>query len=198
MLMTLKELRNNIKTPIFNLQEVSKLFPNESENTVNIQIKRMVKRGDLNRIRNGLYMFPGTEVDEYVIANLLYQPSYVSLETVLNNKGLIPDITMNVTSITTTTSKKISTTIGTFLYSKISKDLYYGFDRVKDVHSDYYYNIACKEKALLDLVYIRRIKSLEEYRFDLSNIDQKRLKELAQDFPNWVKEVLNVQFKIFV
>lgn len=190
--MTSKKLKNNLKTPIFNLQEVSKLFPNESENTINMQIKRMVKRGDINRIRNGLYMFPGTEVDEYVIANLLYQPSYVSLETVLNNKGLIPDITMNVTSITTTTSKRISTTLGTFLYSKISKDLYYGFDRVKDMRSDYYYDIACKEKALLDLIYIRRIKSLEEYRFDFSNIDQKRLKELAQEFPSWVKEVLNV------
>lgn len=196
--MTLKELQNNLETPIFNLQEVSKLFPAESGNTINTQIKRMVKRGDLARIRNGLYMIPGTHVDEYVVANLLYQPSYVSLETVLNNKGLIPDITMNVTSITTTTSKKISTTIGTFLYSKISRDLYYGFDRVKDIRSDYYYDIACKEKALLDLVYIRRIKSLEEYRFDFSTIDQNRLQELAQKYPNWVKGVLNEQFKISV
>ena len=196
--MTLKELKNNLKTPIFNLQEVSKLFPDESENTITMQVKRMVKRADITRIRNGLYMFPGTEVDEYVVANLLYQPSYVSLETVLNNKGLIPDITMNVTSITTTTSKKIPTTIGNFLYSKISKELYYGFDRVKDVRSDYYYDIACREKALLDLVYIRRIKSLEEYRFDFSSVDQSRLQELAQKFPNWVKEVLNEQFKISV
>ena len=184
--MTLKELQSNLKTPIFNLQEVAKLFPTESKNTINMQIKRMINRGDLERIRNGL------------LANLLYQPSYVSLETVLNNLGVIPDITMNVTSITTVTSKIISTTAGTFLYSKIAKDLYYGFDKIKDSGSSYYCDVACVEKALLDLIYVRRVRSLGEYRFDFSDVNAGKLNALAEKFPRWVKEVLNEQFKILV
>ncbi|HAZ29751.1 TPA: hypothetical protein DCY43_03350 [candidate division WWE3 bacterium] len=196
--MTLKELQSNLKTPIFNLQEVAKLFPTESKNTINMQIKRMINRGDLERIRNGLYRLPNTRVDEYVLANLLYQPSYVSLETVLNNLGVIPDITMNVTSITTVTSKIISTTAGTFLYSKIAKDLYYGFDKIKDSGSSYYCDVACVEKALLDLIYVRRVRSLGEYRFDFSDVNAGKLNALAEKFPRWVKEVLNEQFKILV
>lgn len=194
--MTLKELQNTIKTPVFSLKEVSKLFPDEPDTAIRIQLARMVSGKDLQRIRYGLYKFPETIVDEFVLANLLYQPSYVSLETVLNNNGVIPDIVMNVTSVTTTTAKKIPTVSGTFLYSKISRDLYYGFDKLSDRTSDYHYSIACTEKALLDLIYIRRVKSLSEYRFTFDSIDVDKLQELAQKFPNWVKEVLNEQFKI--
>lgn len=196
--MTLKNLSDSVKTPVFSLQEVLKLFPQEPSNSVKTQFKRFVARGDLQRIRYGLYKLPNTAVDEYVLANLLCQPSYVSLETVLNNNGIIPDVAMNVTSVTTLTGKNIVAIGSTFLYSKISRNLYYGFDRLQDRNSVYYYNIACTEKALLDLIYIRRVKSLNEYRFNFETIDVGKLKELAKGFPNWVKEVLNVQFKILV
>ncbi len=194
--MTLKNLSDNVKTPVFSLQEVLKLFPQESSNSVKTQFKRFVARGDLQRIRYGLYKFPATTIDEYVLANLLCQPSYVSLETVLNNNGVIPDVAMNVTSLTTLAGRNIVASGSTFLYSKISRKLYYGFDRLQDRNSIYYYNIACTEKALLDLIYIRRVKSLNEYRFNFESIDADKLKELAQEFPSWVKEVLNEQFKI--
>ena len=86
----------------------------------NIQLARWHKAGKLIRLKRGVYQFADGQVDEFSLAGYLYQPSYISLETALNNLGIIPDVSANVTSISPVTTKTIKTVKGTFIYSKIS------------------------------------------------------------------------------
>jgi len=188
--MKLQNLRTNIKMPVFSKIDVLKLFPDEPVNQINTQLYRMMKRGDLIGLKRGFYIFPNLNIDEFVIANKLYSPSYVSLESALNTFGVIPDISGVVTSVTTVTSKKINTPLGNYRYSKINENLFFGYKSLLDERSGFYYNIANPEKALLDLIYIRKVKNLSEYRVDLNNINQIELFNYSQHFPKWVRDVI--------
>lgn len=179
-----------IKTPFFSRNDVAKLFPKESKNHINTQLYRMVKRDDLVGVKRGYYLFQGSKVDEFFIANRLYTPSYISLESVLNITGIIPDITSVVTNVTTITSIKLSTPVGNFVYSKISEKLFFGYTSILDRQSGLYYDIASPEKALLDFIYIRRIQNLIDSRVDISNLNKEVLNKYSIYFPKWVRKVI--------
>jgi len=188
--MRLKDLKRRLTIPIFFDYQIEKIFSDEPRSQINVQLSRMVKRGDLIRLKRGIFVFTDTQLDEMILANMLYSPSYVSLESALHVSGVIPDIAMNVTSISLTNSKKIVTKKGVFLYSKINKDLYFGFKKVKSAVSELYYNIAFPEKALLDYIYIRKINNLEGQRVDIKELNKQRLKEYSKHFPLWVRRVI--------
>jgi len=159
----------------------------------NVQLARWHKAGKLIRLKRGVYQFADRQVEEFSMANFLYSPSYISLETALNNFGTIPDVSANVISISPVTTKIIKTVKGIFLYSKIDQALYFGWQKIKD-GSGIYYQIALPEKALLDWIYLRKISNLKEQRVDLSGLNRTRLKQFSRFFPGWVKGVINEQF----
>ena len=189
--MRLREFRQAMKVPIFYTYQVERLFGNESKNLINTQLSRMVKRGDLTRLKRGVYRLAEIDVDELVLAGWLYKPSYISLESVLQMAGVIPEVVAQVTSVTTVTSKEIKTGEGVFLYSKIARELFFGYEKVRDDKSGLYYNVAEPEKALLDWIYIRKIKSLRSNRVDGGGLDKKKLKSYAKIYPKWVRKVIN-------
>ena len=188
--MRFKDLRQRIKLSLFSTYQVEKLFLEEPKNQIDNQLSRMAARGDLIKLKRGLFAFEDRQIDELVLANWLYRPSYVSLESALNLYGLMPDISANLTSLSPTTSKKITTGFGTFLYSKISPRLFFGFSQVESARGGLFYNLAFPEKALLDYVYIRRIKDLGENRIEMTNLDKKKLLKLARFYPLWVRKVI--------
>ncbi|MBW6441482.1 hypothetical protein K0B04_01055 [Patescibacteria group bacterium] len=190
--MTLKELKEKIKTPIFTRTDISKAFSHESKEQINTQLYRFRNRGEVIGIKRELFMFPDSKIDELVIANKLYSPSYVSLEYALNIYGVIPDIPSTITSITTVTSKKFDTEIGKFSYSKVNSNLFFGYKSVLDEQSNIYYNIASIEKALLDYIYVRRIKDISGSRIYMSNNDNNILRKYISHFPEWVGKVLRL------
>jgi len=102
--MTYLQLERLIKQPIFTLVDVLRNFPDDSEQTVRVQLSRFGQRGLVKLFKRGLYSFSDRPVDELELANRLYAPSYVSLETALNYHGIIPDVPLAVTSVTTTRS----------------------------------------------------------------------------------------------
>lgn len=181
--MKLIDLLRQVNTPLFFDYQVERLFPSASKHQVNVQLARFVQSGALVRLKRGLYAFSHTQLDEFVLANWLYRPSYVSLESALNSYGIIPDIVPNVTSISPTTSKTITTPRGIFLYSKINTTLFFGYRSVIDPASGLTHFIAEPEKALLDYIYIRQVNDLVEARVETDNLDPKRLTVLARLFP---------------
>ena len=191
--MKLEEIRSKIKTKVFSRQDLAKLFPDDKLVHINTQLYRMIKRGDLMSVKRGLYMFPDTEIDEFVLANKIYTPSYVSLESVLNLSGIIPDIPSAVTSVATVTSKKFHTSLGDFIYSKLPANLFFGFMVVLDQKSGLYYNAATPEKALLDFIYLKRIRDPNEYRIDMEFLDKDVLFRDAEHFPKWVRKVVKYE-----
>ena len=72
------------------------------------------------RVKKGLYVFgPAYARRPYsreLLANLIYGPSYVSLDYALQHYGLIPEQVHAVTSLTVSRAKRFQTPIGLFIY----------------------------------------------------------------------------------
>lgn len=177
------DLRKLIESNIFGILDVTKLFPDEKPEAVRTQLYRLAKRGLITPIKRGLYCFDKSKVDELELAGKLYSPSYISLETALNYYGVIPDIPMAVTSVTPVTTKKIEAGMGVFHYLKIDSRLFFGFSVTPLV-------IACKEKALLDYFYLRKIRKVTpDARLLLNDWDFRRYHQYASAFPKWVQQI---------
>lgn len=183
LLMTYLDLRRKVSGNFFKVLDVVKLFPNDKAATIRTQLYRLTKKGFIFSIKRGLYCFDKSQTDELELAQQLYSPSYISLETALNYYGVIPDIPIAVSCVTPTTTKKIVTGLGNFSYQKIDHKLFFGFSQTP-------YNIAYKEKALLDYFYLRRIRRVSsEMRLRLNDWDWKRYKEYAASYPLWVRQI---------
>lgn len=183
------ELQYTIKKNIFTFLDVLKFFPEEKPSTVRTQLSRLVKRGLLTQIKRGLYALDPSLPDELELANRLYSPSYISLETALNYYGIIPDIPAAVTSVTTTTTKKISNDFGNFYFMKIKPGLFWGYVSIQLPNNDGSFSLAEKEKALLDFFYIRRVKDPKGARLDVSGLDMTLYRRYAKHFPAWVRNI---------
>jgi len=152
-------------------------------------IARMVKKQELWRLKNGFYLIPSkckTDVTDYPyeqVANLLYGPSYVSLEWALSYYQFIPERVSVITSVTTGSNKEYETPIGTFTYRHLSVNRYReGFTHREIQGQLGGFLIATKEKALADWVYCTcQGLTEEELLTDLlasKRIEMDRLKSL--------------------
>lgn len=125
-------------------------------NRPNDKISALVERGFLVSLRRGLYL-PGPELDlpvphQFVIANHLRGPSYVSLETALSHWGLIPEQVYEVSSMTLKTSRAYDTPLGHFSYRHLAAPYYaFGLERV-EVGTGQFALVASPEKALCDKI----------------------------------------------
>jgi predicted transcriptional regulator of viral defense system len=163
-------------------------------------------KGYIRILSERYYMFSDTVIDERVldvIANKMYAPSYVSLESVLSRNGLLPDIVPQITSVSTRKTRRIETEIATFIYRTIAPRLFFGYT-VSEKNGS---RVASMEKALLDYLYLHpdlhtqqdyeslRIDRqelsarLEQGRFTilLAQFGIKTLDERAGSFMKWVR-----------
>lgn len=181
--MTFNQLKQKAALyPIFKLEDIFKWFPQSKRQTVLNQIYFWTKKGYLEKIRRGVYKITDYQIkDCFILANFIYSPSYISLETALNYHGIIPDIPFEVTSVTVNKTKVFHTeNYGIFSYHHLKPDLFFGFDVIRGEKS-YIYNMATPEKALFDYLYLRakKIDSVEGF------IEELRL-SLPKEF-NWLK-----------
>jgi hypothetical protein len=140
------------------------------------KITDLLRKGLVVRIKKGFYVFGPVlrrgPISREVIANLLYGPSYISLEYALQHHGLIPEAVETVTSITTGRSRQFRTPLGTFTYRRIQLRAFrIGVDLVEAAGPSPFL-IATKEKALSDKLVAerhliaRRPADLREYLVD--------------------------------
>jgi hypothetical protein len=149
-------------------------------------ISRLVKRGDLIRLKNGFFVISEKIQKSLVpypqIGNLLYGPSYISLEWALSYYGMIPEGVYVVTSISATKSKSYSTPLGTFDYQYLSHVRYaIGINQKENFAGKFL--IATPEKALIDLIHFksRNLETAQDMLIDLieaRRIDEDDLKKL--------------------
>jgi predicted transcriptional regulator of viral defense system len=121
----------------------------------------LLKNGNLIRIKKGLYLFGydyrKEPYSQEVMANKIYGPSYVSLEYALSYYGMIPEHVEEITSVSTKRTRIFNTPVGRFSYKHIPVALYrVGFNLVS-VRDNATALIATPEKALADLLYLRRV-----------------------------------------
>lgn len=176
-----------IGMPIFTVEQAERVLDGEY---INVVLSRWEKKGEITRLKRGLYLIEQMRVDELLIANYIYQPSYVSLETVLNQAGIIPDVAGVVTSIVTGRPRQYKNNQGIFSYSRVSKELYFGYELVPEPQSGLLMRLAKPEKALLDYVYVRRVRDLTDSRVEPDTLDMTTLRTMASEYPQWVRKVI--------
>jgi len=149
-----------------------------------VKINDLLKKGEIIRIKKGLYVFgPKLAREPFskeTLANLIYGPSYISLEYALSFYGLIPERVETVTSITNKRKKLFNTPVGRFSYRYINPALYscgVTLHKLDDRHSVL---IATKEKALSDMLYfsdkMASGSQIEKYLFDSLRLEEKDIK----------------------
>jgi predicted transcriptional regulator of viral defense system len=131
-------------------------------------------------LKRGLYelSYPNPrDIPDLYIANKMYQPSYVSLETALSFYSIIPEVSMAATSITTKPTRRYRNNHGMFLYRTVKPEIFKGYI-IEDIRG-FAVLIAEPEKAFIDYLYFR---NLRKKRFDWPDqrFDGKKIKAFAR------------------
>jgi hypothetical protein len=180
------------------------------------------QKGYLTQLRRGYYIFTDrtkhlNEESLFLIANKIYFPSYVSLETALHYYNFIPEAPFTVTSISSRKTKQFQTPVANFSYSSVKSNLMTGYLLV-DIESNerttasansnnQSAKLAYPEKAILDYLYLNpKLMSLDDIealrlnkaeiksrcnfdRFEqlLTLFNAKTMHNRSKVFLNWLK-----------
>jgi len=156
-----------------------------------MKISGMLAKGDIVRVKKGLYILGESlrrrPFCRELLANLIYGPSYVSLEYALHYHGLTPERVETVTSVTCGRSRSFETPVGAFSYRMIPMEAFRtGMDRV-ELDDGRSFLVAIPEKALADRIVADRgagistQKDLHDYLLASLRIDPAGLCQLNPD-----------------
>jgi hypothetical protein len=153
------------------------------------KIHSFVKSGVLLPVKQGVYVVSKElNLRSYsleILANLIYGPSYISLESALSFYGFIPERVTTTTSTCIGKSKRFSTAVGDFEYHHLKDSTYCAGVQLKEIFKNTYSHFASAEKAILDFIYIRERKGefknskeyfhylVESYRLDVHAVKRE-------------------------
>jgi len=165
----------------------------------NDKISELIKSGELISLKKGLYI-PGIKTDlagpeVFLIANHLWGPSYVSLESAMSYWGLIPERVYEIKSITMKLSKKFKTPKGRFSY-RFMPSPYYSFGiRSIELSPGQVALVALPEKALCDKIIattglvLRSPVQTRSFLLDDLRIDPEWLSKLnLRELGSWIED----------
>ncbi len=171
--MKYRDIQNNLrKLGVFTLNDIRMFDPEFREPTLN----DWLNNGWIKRIRRFWYAdssFNPEGYDYFFIANKIYSPSYISLESALSHYGFIPETTMQITSVSTRKTNLFDTQFGVFSYKSIKNNLYFGYKIIQNNGRPF--TLATPQKAILDYLYlhsgISSVQDFEELRFNREMIN---------------------------
>lgn len=137
--------------PCYSVGEIEKYFPNFDR-------RRLVEWQDkeyIQKLRNGYYCFSDQPYDNSsrcYLANRLYRPSYISLESALAWYGFIPEAVFQTISCTTLKPQRIETPRGLYIYRHLKRELFFGYRLIS--WRQWKLAIAEPEKVLIDYLYL--------------------------------------------
>lgn len=187
--------RRYIEKKVFSFADLEQMtgLPKDQ---LQVELSRLVARGVLRRLVRKWYANPFAQPSVEEVAMVLRHPSYISLEYALAKEGILSQTAFTITLITTKLPYTFNLNGTTFEYRQIARRLFWGY------RFDGRANVAWPEKALLDLIYIRHLKtrklsaarlhSLLEDMY-LEELDRERLWSFAAKFgPPYVRQLNTV------
>ena len=150
------------------------------------KIADLERNGLIIRVKRNLYVVSkkvhNQEISSELVANHLYGPSYVSLESALAHYGLIPERVYTMRSVCVKMHKRYDTPLGQFEYMKVPVQYFQIGINQEIVDKSYCFLIALPEKALCDLILctnnlrLQSVKAMNEYleedlRFEMSALN---------------------------
>ena len=161
---------NALPSPFFTTVDFLRLFPSK-QNTLYDRLKRLKRNNVIKEVPGDNYLIVGKNYSDFEIANRLYSPSYVSLESALSFHGIITGFPYQITSVTPKKTRSIYFEGKEFVFHHINPTLFFGFEKKEK------FLIADPEKSLIDYLYFvfKGLRNADLNEFDLSEIDQKKL-----------------------
>lgn len=159
---------------VFTLDELSLLFPGIPYHNLRRRLHYFVKTGKLQRPHQGIYA--KTEYNSCELANKIYKPSYISLETVLVKGGVVFQYYERIFAASYLTRE---VTVGsiTIQYLRIKENVLTNMQGIEQKEG---YFIATLERAFLDAVFIYK-----DYHFDnLGSLNWEKVFQLQPIYQN--------------
>lgn len=153
---------------VFRLNDIAMLLGQPDTDLLSQRLNYYVKTGRLLNPRRGFYAKQGYNTEE--LACLMYTPSYISLEYVLQKAGVVFQYDSRIT-VVSYLSREVESAGSTFLYRRIKGEILVdtnGLDQQNNI------TIATPERAFLDVMYLNK-----EYYFDnLNPLDKEKIIKL--------------------
>jgi predicted transcriptional regulator of viral defense system len=148
--------------PGFTLNDIRKVDPHFHKR----QLMDWLKRDYIRTFAGEYYILADQQIDEptrFMLANRLYEPSYISLETALAYYQVIPEAVLSITSVSSRKTKQYQSDWGSLTYRSVKPVLMFGYE-VIEVSSTRKYLMARPEKAVLDYLYLNpKVSSIEDF-----------------------------------
>lgn len=179
----------SLNKPYFTVADLEKVI-NVKESSIYITLKRLVDKGVLVRLKQGVYQPQFQNLNLKKVANELYYPSYLSFESALSSYGILSQIPYTLTFATTKLSKKITLADKEIEYRQLKEDYFFGYI----LKNNFY--LAEPEKAILDQLYLisKGKVSSNINEWSLVNVNKKKLLNYAKKFPSIVQKNVNDLF----
>ena len=150
--MKFRDFQAQIKNlPAFNLNDIRKIDPDFHRQ----QLNDWLGRGYIQCLAGGYYLLADRQIDEgylFMLANRIYEPSYISRESALAYYLVIPETVLGVTSVSSRKTRQFDSQWGIFIYRSIQPALMFGYHVIENKQL-VKYKIATLEKAVLDYLY---------------------------------------------
>ncbi len=165
----------------------------------NDKIMALRADGIIESIKKGLYIagpkIKGQRPEGGLLANHIYGPSYLSLDTALSYYGLIPERVYEIASMTTKATKEFITSAGVFTFTHLPLP-YYAFGlKMVELSTDQHAIIASPEKALCDKIVstpgilLRSPAQASAYLLENLRMDEYALKSFNTDLiSSWLTD----------
>jgi len=183
-----KKIKKLENLSYFNKDTISQ-YIDAKTNTLFTDINRWIKNDILIQLKKGFYVtsnyfekLQNKTIYLEFISNKLREPSYLSLEYILQKYGILTESVYSITSITIKSSRIYRNKLGLFIYRNIKDELFTGYNILES--NGFAVKEATKAKALFDWTYLKllRLKKLdlallESFRLNLENFKPKEFNE---------------------
>lgn len=161
------------------------------DNSLYANINRWLASEKLIQLKKGWYVtsdfihsLKSRETYILFLANKLREPSYLSLEWVLQRHGILSEAVYALTSVTLKSKRVYKNRFGVFLYRNLKEDLFQGYE-IKTIDG-FSLKLATKAKALFDYFYFKLFWTkkidkalIRSFRLNFEELSQKDFREFS-------------------
>lgn len=181
-----KELGDEV---VFTTNDIQKISGNFSHR----RLTEWQQKNYIKKIKKGCYFFSDRSFSEeslFVVANRIYSPSYISLESALRYYNLIPEGVFKIISVSTKKTTSFDNELGVFEYRNIKPSSFFEYNVIESNYNRF--KIATVEKAIIDYFYfytnLKTPQDFESLRINkdilLEKININRLEKNLQEIGN--------------
>jgi predicted transcriptional regulator of viral defense system len=183
---------NDPKFPVFTSQELNAVLGLKGISSAYLKrlINYLINRGEIVRIRKGVYTFH----DEITVVGFAFRPFYYGLENALTIMHLWEQGT-NPIIITPNNVRRGIRKFGEGNYSvlRIRRDLFFGYDFVQS--GGFWIPVSDYEKTLIDFIYFNHYLRKDVLKALRYRIDERRLVSYLKYYNKKIKQKVLQELK---